>query len=112
MSTISMSEAVKWARTATSGEYLIEYGSDEEIEALRTEAGEAGDLDQVALCNAAIEGDDAAIAKCRAVLDANDSGSRCGFDDQQIADLENILGARDLTLKADDRGLVAAEVSS
>lgn len=43
--------------------------------------------------------------------DVSDSGSRCGFDDQQLAEIEYILGDRDLKLTADDRGLVAEAVS-
>lgn len=41
-----------------------------QIEALRTEAGQAGDLAQVALCDAALAGDEAALAECERVLNA------------------------------------------
>jgi len=37
-----------------------------------------------------------------------DPGSRCGYDDQQLDEIRRILAGRDLTLEADDRGLVAA----
>lgn len=40
------------------------------IEALK-EAGEAGDLKQVELCEAALAGDEAAWAKCEAAITAN-----------------------------------------
>lgn len=35
---------------------------------LRAEAGEAGDLAQVALCDLALAGDQVAIAECRRVI--------------------------------------------
>ena len=38
------------------------------IRALRTEAGQSGDLDQVALCDRALAGDDVALAECLRVL--------------------------------------------
>lgn len=34
---------------------------------------------------------------------AEDPGSRCGFDDAALAEIESMLRARDLTLMADDR---------
>jgi hypothetical protein len=40
----------------------------EQIKALHTEAGAAGDLDQVRVCDAALEGDEAAVAKCAEVI--------------------------------------------
>lgn len=44
---------------------------DEQIEALRTEAGAASDEKQAALCDQALAGDAAARAACvRAILDA------------------------------------------
>lgn len=36
-----------------------------------------------------------------------DSGSRCGFDDAELAEIHRVLSGRGLTLMADDRGLVA-----
>lgn len=74
---------VAQAKADSRGEpvYLYEVGSDDEpeeiapaevtdeqIEALRTEAGEAGDLEQVALCDRAIDGDADARAKCERVI--------------------------------------------
>lgn len=45
--------------------------SDEQIEALRRDAGEAGDLEMVAICDRALEGDEAAQARCaEAISDA------------------------------------------
>jgi len=41
----------------------------------------------------------------------SDPGSMCGFGADEIAEINEILGRRDLTLTADDRGLVA-EVES
>lgn len=41
------------------------------------------------------------------LTDAQDPGSRCGFDDAELADIEAVLRHNDLTLTADDRGLVA-----
>lgn len=37
--------------------------------------------------------------------DDEDPGSRCGFDDSELAEIESALRGRDLTLTADDRGL-------
>lgn len=42
--------------------------TNSQIEALRAEAGEHGDLEQVAICDRAISGDDAAIAECERVI--------------------------------------------
>ena len=39
-----------------------------------------------------------------------DPGSRCGLGDDALDAIEAILRARDLTLTADDRGLVAEAV--
>jgi hypothetical protein len=39
-----------------------------QIQALRTEAGEAGDFDQVRICDAALAGDPEAIAECERVI--------------------------------------------
>ena len=45
--------------------------TDEEIELLRDHAGEAGDLEQVELCDRALDGDQRARGKCvDAILDA------------------------------------------
>lgn len=41
-----------------------------QIEALMTEAGEHGDLQQVEICERALTGDEAAIAECQRVIDA------------------------------------------
>lgn len=42
--------------------------------------------------------------------DEEDPGSRCGFDDRELAEIERVLGERGLKLVADDCGLAAAEV--
>lgn len=39
-----------------------------QIEKLSDEAGEAGDLEQVAICDKALEGDAAAVAECARVI--------------------------------------------
>jgi hypothetical protein len=45
--------------------------TDAQISNLRAEAGNAGDLDMVAICDAALEGDEAAIKECvRVISDA------------------------------------------
>lgn len=45
--------------------------TEQQISNLRDEAGQAGDLAQVALCDRALDGDDAAIAECaRAISEA------------------------------------------
>ena len=46
----------------------------DQIEQLRTEAGEAGDLAQVALCDRALSGEADAMAECAAVIAAADQG--------------------------------------
>ena len=38
-----------------------------------------------------------------------DPGSRCGFGDDELAEIERILRERDLSLEVDDVGLVAQE---
>ena len=43
--------------------------TDAQIEALRTEAGGAGDSAQVDICNRALEGDEAARTECARVID-------------------------------------------
>jgi hypothetical protein len=39
--------------------------------------------------------------------DVPDSGSQCGFGDDELDEIASILRQRDLRLVADDRGLVA-----
>lgn len=39
-----------------------------------------------------------------------DPGSRCGFDDRELAEIGAVLRSRDMRLTADDRGLVAQAV--
>jgi len=47
--------------------------TNEQIEALRNEAGQAGDLGQVAVCDAALADDAAARAECaRVIADAKE----------------------------------------
>lgn len=41
----------------------------------------------------------------------DDPGSRCGYDDAELAQIRDSLRERDLTLTADDRGLVAVAVA-
>lgn len=42
--------------------------TDDQIAALSTEAAQAGDLAQVDICQAALEGDETARAKCARVI--------------------------------------------
>lgn len=42
--------------------------TDDQIEALRIEAGQAGDATQVAICQRALDGDAAARAECARVI--------------------------------------------
>ena len=44
--------------------------------------------------------------------DVSDPGSRCGYDDQQLDEANRILAERNLTMQADDTGLVAVEIES
>lgn len=46
------------------------------------------------------------------MTDVDDPGSRCGYSDSDLAEIESVLGRRDMTLVADDRGLVAQTVRS
>ena len=43
--------------------------TNEQINALRTEAAEHGDREQVSICDAALRGDAAALAECQRVLE-------------------------------------------
>lgn len=49
----------------------------EKIEALRIEAGEAGDYAQVALCDAALAGDERARELCMYVISEAANADRC-----------------------------------
>ena len=40
----------------------------EQVEALEAEAGQAGDLDQVAVCRRALAGDESAVRECERVI--------------------------------------------
>jgi len=110
------------------------------IESLREMAGIVGDLAQVEKCDLALKGDAEAIADCLAVCrdrevntlnvgafcatavvgdylatyweGERDTGSRCGWPDSAITDIRCRLARRNLTLFADDRGLVIAEVAT
>jgi len=46
------------------------------------------------------------------LTDAQDPGSRCGYDDRELDQIRAALRTRGLTLAADDRGLVAGEAVS
>lgn len=49
--------------------------TDSQISALRDEAAAAGDLEQVAICDRALEGDDSARRECvRVIRDAEAQG--------------------------------------
>lgn len=37
----------------------------------------------------------------------DDDGSRCGWDDADLAEIDRVLAARNLKIEANDRGLVA-----
>jgi hypothetical protein len=50
-----------------------------------------------------------AYATC-GVDPADDAGSRCGYGDDELAEIDSILERAGLTLKADDIGLVAVAV--
>lgn len=41
---------------------------------------------------------------------AQDPGSRCGFDDAELDAIRCELARRDLSLEADDQGLIAVEI--
>lgn len=45
----------------------------EQIQALRDEAAQAGDFEQVTICDLALEGDEVAIAECGRVIDEANS---------------------------------------
>jgi len=46
------------------------------------------------------------------MTDRDDPGSRCGYDDRGLDEIRRVLERRELTLTADDRGLVARSVRS
>lgn len=46
------------------------------------------------------------------LTDTEDPGSRCGYGDDELDAIRRVLAERDLTLVADDRGLVAQAVRS
>ena len=48
--------------------HQLDTPSDERLRGLRAGAGEAGDLEQVELCDRALEGEAAAIARCAMAL--------------------------------------------
>lgn len=57
----------EWVETTLDKEATMV--TDEQIEALRSEAGVAGDLAQVAVCDRALDGDEAARRECQRVID-------------------------------------------
>ena len=111
----------------------------ERLESLRSRAGQAGDADQVRLCDDALRGDADALATCLAVLREHennaidvwswargarvgdylsvywegerDPGSRCGWSDSTLHEIREVLRARGLDVHADDIGLRVSEVS-
>lgn len=46
------------------------------------------------------------------MTDVEDPGSRCGYSDAELSEVQQVLGRRDLLLVPDDRGLVAQAVRS
>lgn len=46
------------------------------------------------------------------MTDVEDPGSRCGYDDVGLDKIRRVLSEREMTLEADDRGLVARAVRS
>lgn len=75
--------------------------TDTRIETLRTEAGEAGDTEQVALCDLAIDGDAEAARKCAATLDTDETMT-------ERAALRKLAIAIDIEGTGDDRCLAEA----
>ena len=55
-------------RAQEAAQWLVKETPDSDIEELRTEAGEAGDEAQVALCDRALDGDMMARAECARVI--------------------------------------------
>jgi hypothetical protein len=41
--------------------------------------------------------------------ESDDTGSLCGYGDDEVAEIDNVLGKRGLSLQADDVGLVVVE---
>lgn len=66
--------------------------TDEQIEALETEAGQAGDLEQVAICRRALDGDDDARRICADVVTADcgcgNDGNHCGCAGKSYCDCD------------------------
>lgn len=58
------------------GPWWVPLVTDEQLRSLRDEAGQAGDLDQVSLCDDALDGEEIARIECsRVVADARDMRS-------------------------------------
>jgi hypothetical protein len=66
---MTLTQAIKIAKSADAGDYLIEYADT-------------------------------------GLTDAEDPGSRCGFGDDELAEIEQVLARRGLSLRADDEGLL------
>lgn len=64
----------------------------------------------IAWAKTAAAGDTMIAYEDSGLTDQEDPGSRCGFGDDELAEIESVLSDRGLTLSATDVGLVAAEV--
>lgn len=85
---------------------------DNETTETETETYEASLTDAVAWAETAEAGEYLVHYEDTGLTSAEDPGSRCGYDDAELAEIGQVLGARDLRLVADDRGLVATAVRS
>ena len=63
--------------------------------------------DALAWASTAVDGEYLVHYEDTGMTDAEDPGSRCGYGDDELDTIRRALAKRDLTLTADDRGLVA-----
>jgi hypothetical protein len=109
-----------WAETASEGDYLAYYYV---MTVEETEPGHyrvthddsdgviwEGDVEEPANDEQRTGGRHGAYARAYARAELAAIGSRCGWDDAELAEVRRILARGGLTLRADDRGLVAAAV--
>ncbi len=80
-----------------------------QVEALRTEAGEHGDLNQVAVCDRALAGDEDAIAECQRVIASASASAWIEMDDRtsyRVEDAAVFVSSSD-EVTAEDSQLIA-----
>lgn len=98
------SDEIDWTGFATALE--LDRLTDDRIATLRDNAGSAGDLEQVAICNRALEGDEPARAECARVI----ADARAAKHEDADKTLTRLGRATDRRYRLDgetDEGLIA-----